>query len=416
MPDGVRVPSPMTHHEEEEDLMRRTTRAVLVIMTAVLVSAAVIWAAVTPYTQTFEGLNQADTAALANDGWLVFANVFTSGGVYLYGYGPFVAPNDGAAFCAIVSGEGGPAQGTQQLVVFSDYNNTDHGAGNIIETNVFQEQTIDAGDEGDTWTFTFDAKMGNLEGASEAEAFIKTLDPANSFATTNHITVDMTSIPTTWGTYSLQIPIDAGLVGQILQIGFTTRASNYEGSGVFYDNVDFRVQAAPAAVTLDKESLFDPAQHDNDGSGTLTPGDTLLYTLVAANSGTVDALNVVVDDTPDVNTTLTVGSVTTTQGTVTSGNTAGDTTVSVDVGTLSAGGAATITFEVTIDDPLPGGVTEVSNQGVLTGNGLEPVPSNTTTDVIGAGPGGVAIPTLSTWALILFSVLLAAGAVWMLRS
>jgi len=42
--------------------------------------------------------------------------------------------------------------------------------------------------------------------------------------------------------------------------------------------------------------------------------------------------------------------------------------------------------------------------------------SNTTTDVIGAGPSAEAIPTLSTWSLILFALLLAAGAVWMLRS
>jgi len=185
---------------------------------------------------------------------------------------------------------------------------------------------------------------------------------------------------------------------------------------VFYDNVDFRIQAPPSAVTLDKTSLFDPAQHDNDGSGTLTPGDTLLYTLVASNSGTVDAQNVVVDDTPDANTTLTVGTTTTTQGTVTSGNTTGDTTVSVNLGTLSAGGSATITFEVTINDPLPVGVTDISNQGVLTATSLEPIVSNTTTDVIGAGPSAEAIPTLSTWSLILFALLLAAGAVWMLRS
>ena len=39
-----------------------------------------------------------------------------------------------------------------------------------------------------------------------------------------------------------------------------------------------------------------------------------------------------------------VGSVTTTQGTVTTGNTAGDVSVGVDVGTVSVGGTATITF------------------------------------------------------------------------
>jgi hypothetical protein len=31
--------------------------------------------------------------------------------------------------------------------------------------------------------------------------------------------------------------IDAGLVDQLLQVGFAATASNYEPSGVFYDNV-----------------------------------------------------------------------------------------------------------------------------------------------------------------------------------
>ncbi len=60
-------------------------------------------AAVAPYAQDFEGLTQSDPAALTNDGWLIFGNVFDSGGNYLYGYGVFGAPNDGAAFSAIVA-------------------------------------------------------------------------------------------------------------------------------------------------------------------------------------------------------------------------------------------------------------------------------------------------------------------------
>ena len=32
---------------------------------------------------------------------------------------------------------------------------------------------------GETWVFAFDAKRGNIAGASTALAFIKTIDPAN---------------------------------------------------------------------------------------------------------------------------------------------------------------------------------------------------------------------------------------------
>ena len=215
-------------------------------------------AAVAPYAQDFEGLTQSDPAALTNDGWLIFGNVFDSGGNYLYGYGVFGAPNDGAAFSAIVAGEGGAMQGSQQLSIFSDYNNVDHAAGNLIEANVFQEMTVEAINVGENWTFQFDAKIGNLEGATTALAFIKTLDPGAGFATTNFIIADMTSIPGTWDEYSLSIEIDASLVGQILQIGFASTASNWEGSGVFYDNIQFNLTSVgvEAASWGDVKSLY----------------------------------------------------------------------------------------------------------------------------------------------------------------
>ena len=198
------------------------------------------------YTQDFETLIQADPGALGADGWLVFANVFNSGGGYEYGYGVFPAPNNpgSPAFCLIADGQGGGAQGTQQLVTFSDYNNPDHGIGYIIETNVFQEQSVGATDVGTTWIFEYDAKLGDLAGASTALGFIKTLDPNAGYATTNFITTDMTSIPTTWGTYQVAIFVDAALVGQLMQFGFLTTASNYEPSGMFYDNVAFYPEGA----------------------------------------------------------------------------------------------------------------------------------------------------------------------------
>lgn len=194
-----------------------------------------------PYSQDFEGLNQADTAALGNDGWLVFANVFGPDWAYWYGYGPFPAPNDGFGFCQIADGEGNGAQGVQQLVVFSDYNNGDHANGAFIESNTFQEQIIGPGDVTETWVFDFQAKMGNLELGSTALAFIKTLDPNAGWATTNFITLDMTTTPAEWTDYSISIDIDPTLDGQILQVGFQNVATNYEGSGVFYDNVNFNI-------------------------------------------------------------------------------------------------------------------------------------------------------------------------------
>jgi hypothetical protein len=227
------------------------TRAIgLFLVAAVICMIPAAGLALEPYSQDFEGLNQADTGALSADGWLVFANVFGPDWAYWYGYGAFPAPNDGFGFCAIANGEGGGAQGAQQLVAFSDYNNADHANGAFIESNVFQEMTVGAGDVGELWVFDFDAKMGNLEGGTTALAFIKTLNPAAGWATTNFITLDTTAIPAAWGSYALSIAIDPSLEGQILQIGFSSTATLYEGSGVFYDNINFHISGPVATEEM----------------------------------------------------------------------------------------------------------------------------------------------------------------------
>jgi len=202
---------------------------------------------VVEYTQNFESLVPTDTSALADDDWFVFGNVYNGTTLaFLYGYGPFVAPNDGAAFSALVTGQGGLEQGSNQLSIYSDYNNSDHANGNVVESIVFRERTLTAADVGRTIRFSFDAKRGNINDSgdplcpcsSTATAFIKTLDPSAGFATTNLVEENTTALPDTWTRYSISLRIDAGLVGQLLQVGFSTRATLYQPSGNFYDNVE----------------------------------------------------------------------------------------------------------------------------------------------------------------------------------
>ena len=232
--------------------MRR--RAATILATALLCLAPTfVLADLSPYSQDFEGLvpapQEPPATSLGENGWLVYGNVFDAGWNYLYGYGPFPAPNTGQAFSAVITGEGSDEQGAQQLSVFSDYNNGGHAMGQFIEANVFQERVIGAADVGSTWRFEFDAKRGNIGGITTARAFFKTLNPATGYSLTNFIWVDMTNVPSEWESYMLSIYIDPSLQGQILQFGFLNTATNYEGSGVFYDNVVFRV--APVELSLD---------------------------------------------------------------------------------------------------------------------------------------------------------------------
>lgn len=225
--------------------MRINAKAAIVI--ALLVSMAPVASlALTPYSQDFEGLNQASGTALGGAGWLVFANVFGPDWGYWYGYGVYPAPNGSGAFSNVAVGEGGASQGNQQMVVFSDYNNANHADGAHIEALVFQERTIDAGAVGQTWVFDFDAKRGDLAGVTTAVAFIKTLNPAAGYATTNNFNLAMTAIPTSWSGYSLSITIDPSLVGQLLQFGFGSTATLYQPSGVLYDNIELHEMGAVA--------------------------------------------------------------------------------------------------------------------------------------------------------------------------
>lgn len=245
----------------------------LPVALAALLVSSVSLAGLQPYSEDFESLDAEDGSALDLAGFKVFANVFAPDGVtFLYGYGAFPAPNGTGAFSNVAVAQGGPAQGAQQIVTFSDYLNGDHNIGNRIQTSVFQEQIIDGGDVGQTWTFRFDAKLGDLAGASTAQAFIKTLDPGAGFATTNFITQETTAIPATWNTYELSLEIIPALVGQILQIGFETVASNFESSGVVYDNLNFS-----PPLDSDDDGILDnvdnctdvpnAGQQDADGDG-----------------------------------------------------------------------------------------------------------------------------------------------------
>jgi hypothetical protein len=205
------------------------------------------------YSQDFESLDSSSGSALADDGWLVFANVFTPGGSYLYGYGSFPAPNGGPGFSAIADGEAGPGQGLQYLNVYSDYNNGDHGNGNYIDALVFQEQTIGAGDVGSnkSYEFSFDFRNNPTNannGDTATYAFIKVLKQSDfSYALLGETVFDTTNV-TDWQSQTLSLMSNASWAGELVQFGFGSYATNYNDSGRFYDNVSFAAVPEPTSL------------------------------------------------------------------------------------------------------------------------------------------------------------------------
>lgn len=215
------------------------------------------------YEQDFESLDINSPTALGDDGWWFFGNVFDESGTPKFSYpndppAPDPAPNASAdpnAFIsAIVSGEDGTRRGAQQLVVSNDYSccsleSTDpqgHGNGtDRVETIVFREiNPIPPEFVGEVYEFRFDARRGNIAGAATAQAFIRTrsLDPmTGEIVTTDDVVLDTTDLPVDWATYSLSLDLSdrEDLIGQRLQFGFSTIASNFEDAGNLYDNTSF---------------------------------------------------------------------------------------------------------------------------------------------------------------------------------
>ncbi len=209
----------------------------------------------TPYSQDFEGLIASSPTALSGDGWEVFGNVYDPLGGFIGGYGPFPAPNGGPAFSAIASGDAGPAQGSQYLNVYSDYNNAAHASGNYLEALVLQQQTVGAGDVGKTISLSFDYRANPSNGAgvdSTTLAFIKVLKQSDSsFDELGLVQFDTTSA-LEWQSQSITLVISPEWAGELLQFGFQSYSTNFNATGRFYDNIVFAVgTAAGTTVTVD---------------------------------------------------------------------------------------------------------------------------------------------------------------------
>lgn len=219
--------------------MKHSIKVFLVLLATVLMSSSTI--AAIDFSDDFESypLFEGGDATDLGGGWLYFVNVFTGFPTcdpYLYGYGPGPTPN-GSNISNIVEGSTGKA-----LNAFSNYGDGQHGNGNCLETNVFQERIVTSSDTG-LYTFRFETQVPvELGEGVSTYGFIKLLDPNNGYATEVFETVSTTSA----GEKFLTVKLTASAEGKILQWGFANVASNYLATGRFYDNVTFAIRGSGA--------------------------------------------------------------------------------------------------------------------------------------------------------------------------
>lgn len=205
--------------------------------------------------------------------------------------------------------------------------------------------------------------------------------------------------------------------GTVITNGVSIEGNEYDvdsNSNTFSDNTTIVVPDVvdPKTVTL---------ANDADGDGVPSPGDTLRYSAEIDNTGDGKAFGVMFNDNPDANTTLVAGSVTPSQGNVMKGNSPGDMAIIVSLGTIPGHGMATVSFEVTINNPIWDPV--IANQAVVQGTNFATVKSDDPgtrkngdpTIIYAKTSPPVLGPGLSQWGIAVFVLLLGGAIAWAIR-
>ncbi len=149
-----------------------------------------------------------------------------------------------------------------------------------------------------------------------------------------------------------------------------SNANERTGAG----GVDDYADSASAGVTVTAPNL---TLSKDDGNSAADAGQVVVYHLDYANTGNIEATGVTLTETVPTNTTFDAAN--STAGWSCSDGAAAGTTCTFDVGTVLAGGSGTVDFAVQVDNPLPAGVTEISNTASIADDGNHG-PESTTTD------------------------------------
>jgi uncharacterized repeat protein (TIGR01451 family) len=117
----------------------------------------------------------------------------------------------------------------------------------------------------------------------------------------------------------------------------------------------------------------------DDGGVSTTPGGTVTYTLAFSNVGNQGATGVVLTDVVPANTTFNPGA--SSAGWACAPDNNAGSTCTLAVGAVAGGGSGSRNYAVTVADPVPGGVTQVSNTASVAddgANGTDPNTANNT--------------------------------------
>ena len=155
----------------------------------------------------------------------------------------------------------------------------------------------------------------------------------------------------------------------------------FNNPGTSQEALDLYLVYGDPALRVRMPGVADLEITKDDGDVLASPGDTLVYTLTYRNVGNELAVGVTITETVPAHTTFDADA---------SGpwwscapdNNAGSACV-LQFGTVPAGGSGTLTFAVTVDDPLPAGIVEVANTAMIgIYGGLDPTPENNQHEIL----------------------------------
>ncbi|MBK9711649.1 MAG: DUF11 domain-containing protein [Kouleothrix sp.] len=119
-------------------------------------------------------------------------------------------------------------------------------------------------------------------------------------------------------------------------------------------------QGDGATVAIGPRSL---AFAKSDGGASSTPGGTAIYTLAYTNTGEVELTGVTLTETVPANTTFRAAG--STSGWSCADGAPAGTICTHSIGALAAGASGTATFAVTVDTPLPAGISRIDNSATI---------------------------------------------------
>jgi hypothetical protein len=199
--------------------------------------------ALSPYSQNFDSLTPGATA-LSDVGWEFFSD---NAGLGSYG-GP--APGAGPNISELANN----GAGNQYINFFANYGNgAVHNNPPLREAiSLFVNQGFTGAQAalGQTWTFSFEYAENPpfpVTGDTQVGAFIRVFDPV--FNLLDEQTFNTLPATSAFASASLSQTFNPNWVnGGFIQFGFNNLVGNFNGSGRFYDNVNFVPE--PSSIVL----------------------------------------------------------------------------------------------------------------------------------------------------------------------